>query len=196
MAGAALLFFAAIVVASAIRRRRPSSGARAATIAALVLLALVIAIVLRTTATQMAGSLGISLEYVEPGPLGYLAPMMFGGFAFVVGSWALRGAWTGRRAFVFYAWLVGFTAANVINWCSPGWCETVGFPFTWRSWSDVIMEIEGAEFLDVLAAASKAIGGGLNLATFAALAHVIGGRRFRIGSRQLAAGRSSDEVLD
>jgi hypothetical protein len=101
MAGSALLFFTAIVVASAIRRRRPSIAVRTGTSAALLLLAMITTIVLRATAALIARSVGINPSDVEPGILGYLAPVMFAAFAFAVGNWVLKGAWTSKRALRF-----------------------------------------------------------------------------------------------
>ena len=38
-------------------------------------------------------------------------------------------------------WLIAFAFAllNIANWCSPGWCERFGFPFSYSWWSDAII---------------------------------------------------------
>ena len=139
MAGLALLLFTAGVMGAVVIRRNPSVPTRRGTATILVLLAIGSAIVLRTAATLIARSLDIDVADVEPGLLGYLVPMMFAALAFAVGNWMLEGAWTGRRAVLFYVCFVGFTMANAINRCSPGWCTSIGFPFTFHSESDAII---------------------------------------------------------
>ena len=173
MAASALLLFAAGVLGAAITRRRPSITVRVGTGVVVVLLAVGAAIVLSVTATQVARSLDISLAYVEPELPGYLAPGMFAAFAFAVGNWMLKGAWTSRRAQLFYAWLFGFTLANVINRCSPGWCETIGFPLAWRSWSDSIITFGDGHVSTWMAASGQILGAVVNLFTFAAVAGVL-----------------------
>jgi hypothetical protein len=109
---------------------------------------------------------------------------MFAAFAFEVGKRMVGEAWTGRRALLFYGWLLGFTAANVVNRCSPGWCATVGFPFTWYAWSDSMLTFGDDGFGNFIDAIGKAISAVLNLFTFVAVASVlmrvsIRGRRSR-----------------
>jgi hypothetical protein len=128
MACSALLLFAAGVVGSVVTHRRHSAAFKLGTGALLVLLAVLTVIAVRATAVVIARSLEVSVIYVDPGPLGYVAPLTFAAFALAAGRRLLSEAWTGRRAVLFYGWLLGFTAANVVNRCSPGWCATVGFP--------------------------------------------------------------------
>jgi len=173
MAVSALLLFAAVVMSAVLIRRRPSISMKAGIGVVLVLLAVFAAVVLRESARQLARSLDINLAYVEPGLLGYLAPMMFAAFAFAVGSIVLKGAWTTRRALLFYVWLVGFTVANVINRCSPGWCATIGFPFAWQSWGDAILTFGDGHIATWFEAIGQAVAVALNLSTFAAVAGLV-----------------------
>jgi hypothetical protein len=139
----------------------------------LVLLAVVCAVATRATAWQIAQSLEISVVHVDPGLVGYLTPTVFAGFAFAVGRRMLNEAWTGRPALLFYAWLLGFTAANVVNRCNPGWCATVGFPLVWYSWSDALVTFGNERFdywLDVL---GKVFGPVVNLLTFVVVASLL-----------------------
>ena len=173
MAASAVLLFAAVVMGAVVTRRRPTVSVRAGTGVVLVLLAVCAAIVLRSTAAQIARSLDISPAYIAPGLLGYLAPTMYAAFAFAVGNWTLRGGWAGRRALLFYVWLLGFTVANVINRCSPGWCEAIGFPFAWHSSSDSIVTFGDGDFSAWIAAIGQAVAAVLNLFTFVAVARVL-----------------------
>jgi hypothetical protein len=141
MACSMLLLFAAGVAASNARRRVRSVRVALATLSLLVLLS---AVAIRMTATLIARELEISASHIDPGPIGYFAPAMFAAFAYAVARRTLQGAWTSRSALLFYLWLMVFTAANIVNRCTPGWCETIGFPFAWRSWSDAIFELDGA----------------------------------------------------
>ncbi len=178
MACSALLLFAAGVVGSVITRRRPSTTYKVGTAVVLVLLAVLAAIAVRAAAVLIARSLEISVTDVDPGPLGYLAPPTLAAFAFAVGRRMLRGAWAGRPALLFYAWLLGFTAANVVNRCSPGWCATVGFPFAWYAWSDALVTFGDDRFGDFIDTAGKVIGAVVNAITFVAVASVLTRGRF------------------
>jgi hypothetical protein len=173
MACSALLLFAAGVAGSVIIRRRPSAIYKVGTGVVLVLLAILTAVAIRATATLVARSLGINLTYVNPGPLSYLAPAAFAAFAFAVGQRMLAEAWAGRRALLFYGWLLGFTAANVVNRCSPGWCMAVGFPFTWYGWSDSMMTFGDGGFQNLIDAIGEVISAVLNLVTFVAVASLL-----------------------
>lgn len=175
MACSALVLFAAGVVGSALTRRPQSVSSRLAMTTVLSLLALITAVGLRVTVTLVARTHDISVRYVDPGPIGYVAPAMFAGFAFVVAKGMLRDAWTSPSALLFYAWLLGFTAANIINRCQPGWCGTIGFPFTWQSWSDVFLSDGGFRRL------MEVVGAVLNLVTFVAVAGVL--TRIRVPRR-------------
>jgi len=97
---------------------------------------------------------------------------MFAAFAYAVARRTLQGAWTSRAAVLFYVWLMVFTAANIVNRCAPGWCETIGFPFAWRSWSDAIFELDGA-WMGVLDRATETVAAALNLVTFAVVAGLL-----------------------
>jgi ribosomal protein S18 acetylase RimI-like enzyme len=182
MAGSALLLFAAGVAGSVVTRRRHSATHKLATGAVLGLLAVLGGIAVRATAAMIARSLEIHVMYVDPGPLGYLAPIAFAAFAFAVAHRLFGEAWTGWRAVLFYGWLVGFTAANVLNRCSPGWCATVGFPFTWYASSDAILTLGDAGLgylIDRVEMIGRSIGAVLNLFVFVAVTVVVA----RVGSR-------------
>jgi hypothetical protein len=173
MACSALLLFAAGVIGSVVTRRRPSSTLRFGTVVVLVLLAVVCAVATRATAWQIARSQEISVVHVDPSFAGYLTPTVFAGFAFAVGRWMLNGAWTGRPALLFYAWLLGFTAANVVNRCSPGWCATVGFPLAWYSWSDSLVTLGNDRFDYLIDVFGDAFGAVVNLLTFVVVASLL-----------------------
>ena len=161
MACSSLLLFAAGALAS---HYAPGAITRAAGIQ--LLLAISTAFAIRTTASGIARALDISVSYVDPGPLGYIVPVAFAAFAFVVGKRLLKGTWTGWRALLFYGWLVVFTAANVINWCAPGWCATIGFPFPWHIWSDSILTVEDNRFAEFVGTFGSVIAAVLDLLTF------------------------------
>jgi hypothetical protein len=182
MACSALLLFAAGVVGSVIVRRRPSTIYKVGTAVVLVLLAILVAITVRATATLIARSLEISVTSLDPGALGYLAPTIFAAFAFSVGQRMLSEAWAGRPALLFYAWLLGFTAANVVNRCSPGWCATVGFPFVWYAWSDALVTVGDDRFAYFIDTVGRVTGAVVNLFTFVAVAGVLTRGRFRARS--------------
>lgn len=169
-AASALALFAAGVVGSHVWRRRPSVGGRAGTVMVLVLLAFGAAMGVSATAHQVARSLDVDPIHVAPGVLGYSSPALFAAFVFALGNWMLRGQWTTRRALLFYIWLLAFTVANVINRCSPGWCETIGLPLPWRSWSDYNITINDQHVSAVMEGIGAVIGGAVNLVTFAAVA--------------------------
>ena len=161
MAAFALFLFAAAVLASTVVRQRASTATKFVAAAVLLLAVFLSVAGIRGTSTRIAANLDISVRYVDPGPLGYLGPMFFAGFAFLVARRLLGDAWTSPSSLLFYIWLLGFTAVNIINRCTPGWCETIGFPFTWQSWSDAIGP--GEEFRTF----TDSVGGFLNLLVFA-----------------------------
>jgi hypothetical protein len=170
MAVSSLVLFVACVVRACVTRRHPSIGVRAGTGALLGLLAVGGAVGLRAIAAQLAQSLEIDIAYVGPGALGYLAPLLFAAGVFALGGSLLRGRWGSRRALFFYAWLLAFTLANVINRCSPGWCETIGLPFAWRSWSDSVVTIGDGRVSLWLSGIASVVAAAMNLVIFAAVA--------------------------
>jgi hypothetical protein len=155
----------------------------------LVLLAFGAAMGVSATAHHVAQSLDVDPVYVAPGVLGYLSPVLFAAFVFVLGNWMLRGHWTTRRALLFYIWLLAFTVANVINRCSPGWCETIGLPLPWRAWSDAMITINEDNVSAAMAGVGAVVGGVVNLLTFAAVAGVLtrGGARVPVSDVAKAA---------
>ena len=173
MAASALALFAAGVVRSYVTRRQTSVGMRVGTAIVLVLLAVGAAVGLRRTAALIAQSLDIDTAHVAPGLPGYLAPVLFAAGVFALGNWMLRGQWASRRALLFYVWLLGFTVANIINRCSPGWCETIGFPFAWRSRSDSFITVGDGRFSMWMSGIGLVVGGAVNLVTFAGVAGVL-----------------------
>lgn len=50
--------------------------------------------------------------------------------------------WTYERL-LFHGVLGVSAALNFVNWCSPGWCETFGFPLPWHAVSDAVATING-----------------------------------------------------
>jgi hypothetical protein len=62
--------------------------------------------------------------------------------------------------FYFLATCLGFSALNLINWCSPGWCERFGFPFPYSWWSDAVLIMNGR---NITAGTSK-LGLAMNIA--------------------------------
>ena len=173
MAASALVLFAAAVVVSTAVRRRPSPATKLAATAVLLLTVFLSVAGIRRTATRIAATLDISVRYVDPGALGYLGFLFFGGFAFLVARRVLGDAWSRPSSLLFYVWLLAFTAVNIVNRCTPGWCETIGFPFTWRSWSDAIGP--GEEFRTF----TDSLGAILNLLVFAGVAAVLARVRLR-----------------
>jgi hypothetical protein len=168
MASSALLQFAAAVVASVLLRRQSSTLTRFVAVAIVGAPIVGGGIVLRAAVSWIARALQISAHHIDPGPLGYVAPSLFALVVWATGDRLLRGWWTSRAALLFYAWLLVFTAANTINYCQPGWCMTIGFPFAWHFWSDGILE-GGPDFTRVL----EAIGGIVDLIVFALVAWAV-----------------------
>ena len=166
MASASLLLFAAAVMASTITRHR-STATKLAAVALLGLMVIVTGVAIRSTALAIARRLDISVTHVDLGPLGYLAPVMFAGFAWMVGQRLLHEWRPSRSALHYYAWVFVFTAANVVNQCQPGWCATIGFPFPWHSWSDAIFNEDS--FRPMM----NGLGAVLDLVAFVAVAALI-----------------------
>jgi hypothetical protein len=173
MAGAALVLFAAAVVGSAAIRRSRTRTAAIVSATTLVLLAVACATAIRATAESVARALGINVSYLDPGPLGYLAPLAFAAFAFLVGKRALKDTWIGARAFLFYAWLFTFTLLNVVNRCAPGWCETIGFPLSWHSWSDDMVTMGDDQLQRFAQAIWEVVAVVVDLLTFAGVARLL-----------------------
>lgn len=48
-----------------------------------------------------------------------------------------------RYRLAFFSTALVFALLNVVNWCSPGWCERYGFPLPYWSWSDSIVIVNG-----------------------------------------------------
>jgi hypothetical protein len=144
----ALLFFGGLVAAAAARQRLSPPRGHDATILAVVSMSVVAAVVLRLSAAYVAAQVGVDRVLVQPTALAYLVPLAVGAFVFAVGAWVLDGAWAATRAWRYYIWLVAFAFANVINWCSPGWCLTLGFPVPWYSSSDSVINLGASEALD------------------------------------------------
>ncbi len=184
MACSALVLFAAAVVLSVVTRGRNSVASKVVAFAVLGVLAVAAALVLRAIAASIARELGISFIYVAPGPPSYGGAVLYAAFAFAVGQRTLQGKWTGWRALLFYAWLLAFTAANVINYCAPGWCEIIGFPFPWRHWSDQLLEFGDSwtQFVtDAVGQGLKLVAATVDLVTFTAVAHLL--QHLRIARR-------------
>jgi len=83
---------------------------------------------------------------------------------------------------------VTFTTLNVINYCSPGWCETIGFPFPWRAWSDSILTFGEPDLAHVaIERAVPAIAALVDLFAFVAVAVVLARRLRPADDRSLSA---------
>ena len=197
IACSALMLFGAVVVASIVIRARKSTTTTVPAIAVLALLALGAVVAIRVTAWRVARALPIDVAYVDPRLVGYLAPLLFAAFAFFTGDRVLNRVWTNRRALVFCVWVIAFTALNVVNYCSPGWCETIGFPFPWSTWSDVILTFGDPSLLGVVIdRAAPAVAALLDLLAFVAVALLIGRSR-RLGVARMSSDSppsSSDRV--
>jgi hypothetical protein len=180
MACAAVLLFAVKALAAILLRRRSSTLRLIAAAATLGVVTLLSFFALRATAIAIARDLEVSVALVEPGRLAYLAPLLFAAFLWSVGRWVLGSSWTSRSALLYYAWVLIFTAANTIDRCSPGWCTTIGFPFPWQTWSDVLFDAGG--FRQVM----DAVGSALDLLVFMGVAVVITRARPRVSIRDTA----------
>jgi hypothetical protein len=176
---AALALFATAVFASITIRRGCSRPRTTVLIVGLTSLAFCGAVAIRTTASQIARTLEVNVKYVDPGLVGYFAPPIFAGFIFLVGNRLLGRRWIGCRALLYCAWVVAFTALNVVNYCSPGWCETIGFPLTWWAWSDSMLVLADDDILNVLRErVVPVIATLVNLFVFVAVARVLARARF------------------
>jgi hypothetical protein len=142
MACSTVVLLVAAVMAALVIRRGRALGTTIAVITILGVLVSATVAATRLTAMRISSAMDISFRYVDPGIVGYLAPPVCATFFFLVGERLLDREWTGRRALLFFLWTVGFVALNVINYCSPGWCETIGFLFPWLTWSDSILTFD------------------------------------------------------
>jgi len=76
--------------------------------------------------------------YIDPSvPMLLVAPMVVAAL-FYISRLVFRDVVLTKRTAPFYGWAAFFGVANVINYCSPGYCEWIGVPFQWHSWSDSI----------------------------------------------------------
>jgi hypothetical protein len=85
---------------------------------------------------------GLHSIYIDPSPFDELTPAAFDAVVLVASFRVFRGIPSSgslRYRFSFYVAVVTLFALNVINSCSPGWCERFGFPFPYSSWSDAIV---------------------------------------------------------
>lgn len=80
--------------------------------------------------------------FMDPSPMIYFAPA-FAATLILIAAIVLfppvgfRTPLSWRVAFVGLSLL--FLAANVANWCQPGWCVRLGFPFAYSWWSDAVV---------------------------------------------------------
>lgn len=170
IAGAALVLFAAGVIGAVAIRRHRSWPSRIVAGTVLVLLVVAAAVAIRATVESVARALDINVNYVDPGPPGYIAPPAFAALALVVGKRVLNDKWSGGRAYLFYAWLVAFTLLNVVNRCAPGWCETIGFPLSWHYWSDEMVTMGDGRLQKFAHAIWVIVAVAVDLLTFAGVA--------------------------
>jgi hypothetical protein len=178
MACSALTLFAAAVFVSIVIRRGTSRGTTAVLIAALGCLTIGGAAAIRATSLSIARALEVDVKYVDPGPAGYIAPLVFAAFLLVVGEWLLGRRWRDRRAALYCACVLAFTALNVVNYCPSGWCETIGFPFAWREWSDAMLVFEAPDIVQVLMeSVGPAVAALVDLCVFVGVARVLTRKR-------------------
>jgi hypothetical protein len=157
MACSALVLLAAIVIAALVIRRRRSPATTVAMMASVGTLIIGTVVATRMTAARIASWMDVSAKHVDPGIAGYLAPPTVAAFLFLVGDRVLDRRWTDRRALLFFGWVLTFIALNVVNYCSPGWCETIGFPLAWLKWSDSILTFGDPDAVMVEAFLDKAV---------------------------------------
>ena len=98
------------------------------------------------------------------GPQVFAAPLVFAALL-LVAAYALFPSREVERQplkwrIYFLATCLGFSALNLINWCSPGWCERFGFPFPYLWWSDAVVIMNGR---NITAGTSK-VGLAMNVA--------------------------------
>ncbi|MBV9492863.1 MAG: hypothetical protein JOZ54_01355 [Acidobacteria bacterium] len=141
--------FAALVVgvglalvwsAASTRRRFPSPIDRRLLLATAVLATLLspaaVELITRPTHDRLAShGMYVDLSFVV-----LYGPAVAVAVLFAIGRFAFPGG-RGRLAFAFVAF--GFALVNVMNWCSPGWCESFGFPFAYSWRSDAILIFNG-----------------------------------------------------
>jgi len=89
---------------------------------------------------------GLNSMFVDPWPIAACTPAVFD-LVVLVASFAIfrnvpRSALMLQRV-SFYAAAVAFFALNVVNGCTPGWCERFGFPFAYSAWSDAVVTFDG-----------------------------------------------------
>ncbi|HXH37112.1 MAG TPA: hypothetical protein VNN08_00650 [Thermoanaerobaculia bacterium] len=115
---------------------------------------------------------GLRATYIDPSPVATFTPAVFD-LVVLVASFAIfrnvQPSALMRQRVCFYAAAVAFFALNVVNGCSPGFCDRFGFPFTVWSWSDAGVSFDGTApspwspigaTFDVLIACAAAVGFG------------------------------------
>ena len=173
-----LALFGAVVFVSIAIRRGTSRRATAVLVAGLGCLAIGGAAATRVTSLYLARSVEVDVRYVDPGPVGYIAPLVLAGFFFVVGDWLLGRRWTGHRSVRYFACVVVFTALNVVNYCPSGWCETIGLPFPWRVWSDSMLILGDPDIVQVVTErVAPVVAALLDLCVFGVVARAVTRRR-------------------
>jgi hypothetical protein len=107
--------------------------------------------------------------YIDPSPFMMWLPAIAGVFL-IAAARLLFPANESRPATKdrcwFVALLLAFALLNCVNWCSPGWCERLGFPLAYSSSSDAVVVMNGtnvaggfdkmAIFLNAVVAAAAA----------------------------------------
>jgi hypothetical protein len=168
---ALLLFAAAVSLWLGVRRR--STIARITGAVIFGLLVVLTRLPITAMAAEIARYYQVDFVYARPSRLWYLLPALFACFAFMVGRWVLDDRWISRRALLFYAWLVAFTGANVVNTCTPGWCGRIGLPFPWDTWSDAILTGPADRLSEFMSAAFVVFAAVADLSTFLLVAALL-----------------------
>lgn len=146
---AALLALVTVVIAwetlSWFRRRSNSEVTRGFLVAAEVLAALSSPLIVHAIVDPELRDLASRGVYVHHGRAFYLGPGLAAAILFGLSRWAVpqRAPRAGLARMVFWLTAVALITMNLANWCSPGWCERFGFPFSYSWWSDAILVMNG-----------------------------------------------------
>ena len=127
-------------------RRSLSKAAGKGVLSASIVLTFVLSPLVVDGLVQYRQRQGLHATYIDPSPLSTLVPAIFVFVVLVTAYIVFRNiafSGTGRYRFIFYSSAVVFFGLNVINSCSPGWCERFGFPFAYSSWSDAVLSFNG-----------------------------------------------------
>ena len=137
-----------IAVAS-LRRRVKTIVARGLLLSVAVVAALLSPVVVHAIVADELEKMARLGVYAHYSPYIFLAPAVLVAALFGIRRVAFpRGEANLAHRWNLSFWLIAFafTALNIVNWCSPGWCEHFGFPFPYSWWSDAILILNGENF--------------------------------------------------